>query len=211
MPDAFAYLAALAGGYLLGSIPFGLLFAYAAGAGDVRLIGSGAIGATNVLRTGKRWAAAATLVCDSAKGAVAVLLARLALAPALGADGSAQELAALAGLGAFLGHLFPAWLGFKGGKGIATFIGILLVMHWPSALAFCAIWLAVAGAFRVSSLSSLTAAALAPFVLLFFGETFTAAVALLLAVLVFWAHRENIARLRAGTEPRIGARKAART
>jgi glycerol-3-phosphate acyltransferase PlsY len=209
MTELPLYLLALALGYLLGSIPFGLLFTYASGGGDIRRIGSGNIGATNVLRTGKRWAAAATLICDSTKGAVAVLIAMFALAPALGAHEASVEAGALAGLGAFFGHVFPVWLGFKGGKGVATFIGILLAMHWPAALAFCALWLGTAAAFRISSPAALVAAAASPVVLLSLGQPFIAAVALVLAALIFWSHRENIARLRAGTEPRIGEKKAA--
>ncbi|HTT83783.1 MAG TPA: glycerol-3-phosphate 1-O-acyltransferase PlsY [Rhizomicrobium sp.] len=184
-------------GYLLGSIPFGLLFSWAAGAGDVRMIGSGNIGATNVLRTGKRWAALATLLCDGGKGAVAVLLA---------SHYYGAVAAALAGLGAFLGHVFPVWLRFRGGKGVATFFGVLLAIAWPAGLLALATWLAVAGVFRISSLSALTAAALAPIYMMLFGRPLDALLALVLALLIFATHRENIRRLLAGREPRIGAK-----
>jgi glycerol-3-phosphate acyltransferase PlsY len=184
-------------GYLLGSIPFGLLFSRAAGAGDVRKIGSGNIGATNVLRTGKRWAALATLICDGGKGALAVLLAR---------QFHGDMAALLAGFGAFLGHVFPVWLRFHGGKGVATFFGVLLGLAWPVGLMALATWLAVAAVFRISSLSALAAAALAPIYMMFFGRPPYAMLALLLAILIFATHRENIRRLVAGREPRIGAK-----
>jgi acyl phosphate:glycerol-3-phosphate acyltransferase len=184
-------------GYLLGSIPFGLLFSWAAGAGDVRKLGSGNIGATNVLRTGKRWAALATLLCDGGKGAVAVLLA----------DRFHGDMAtAVAGLGAFLGHIFPVWLRFRGGKGVATFFGVLLALAWPVGLLALATWLAVAAIFRISSLSALVAAALAPIYMTFLGTPLYAMLALLLAILIFATHRENIRRIIAGSEPRIGAK-----
>jgi glycerol-3-phosphate acyltransferase PlsY len=189
--------AALGLGYLLGSIPFGLLFSWMAGAGDVRKIGSGNIGATNVLRTGKRWAALATLVCDGGKGALAVLFARQL---------HGDMAAALAGFGAFLGHVFPVWLRFRGGKGVATFFGVLLGLAWPVGLMALATWLAVAALFRISSLSALAAAALAPIYMILFGRPLYALLALLLAILIFAAHRENIRRLIAGREPRIGAK-----
>jgi len=189
------YAGAILFGYLLGAIPFGLIFARLAGAGDIRKIGSGNIGATNVLRTGKRWAAAATLLCDGAKGAVAVLIAR---------EFYGIELAFFAGAGAFLGHLFPVWLGFKGGKGVATFLGVTLALSWQAGLAAVAIWLAVAAVSRISSLSALIAAAATPFVMAALGLHLYATLALLLAVLIFVAHRENIRRLFAGTEPTIG-------
>jgi acyl phosphate:glycerol-3-phosphate acyltransferase len=190
-----ALAAALVFGYLLGSIPFGLLFSWAAGAGDVRKIGSGNIGATNVLRTGKRWAALATLVCDGGKGAVAVLVAgRL----------HGDMAAALAGLGAFLGHVFPVWLRFRGGKGVATFFGVLLALAWPVGLAALATWLAVAAVIRISSLSALAAAALAPIYMMLYHAPLYAMLALLLALLIFATHRENIRRLLSGREPRIG-------
>jgi glycerol-3-phosphate acyltransferase PlsY len=186
-------------GYLLGSIPFGLIFAWLAGAGDVRKIGSGNIGATNVLRTGKRWAAIATLVFDAGKGAVAVLIA---------AAFYGQIGAVFAALGAFLGHLFPVWLGFKGGKGGATALGVALALAWPAALAAAATWLLVAVISRISSLATLTTALLAPVYMYFLSGPLTALLAIILGVLMFVMHRANIARLLSGTEPRIGAKKA---
>src|SRR3954469_5941881 len=189
-------LAALALGYLLGSIPFGLLFAKLSGAGDVRKIGSGNIGATNVLRTGKKWAAVSTLLCDSAKGAAAVLLARHFL--------PGHE--TFAGLGAVLGHLFPVWLGFKGGKGVATFLGICLALYWTTGLLVAGTWLVAAFIWRISSLSALIAIALSSTYFLLFGKFSYATMALPLSLLIFWMHRENIRRLLQGAEPRIGAR-----
>jgi glycerol-3-phosphate acyltransferase PlsY len=191
---AIALAAAL--GYLLGSIPFGVVITRALGLGDVRRIGSGNIGATNVLRTGSKGAAAATFLLDAAKGGAAVLAARAALA---------EDAAQVAGLAAFLGHLFPVWLGFRGGKGVATFLGLLVALAWPAGLAACATWVAVAGAWRISSAAGLAAAASGPVWLWLAGAPDAVAVAALLAGLVFWRHRANIARLRAGTEPRIGA------
>jgi acyl phosphate:glycerol-3-phosphate acyltransferase len=192
-PLALILTAALA--YLLGSIPFGILITRAMGLGDLRSIGSGNIGATNVLRTGNRAAAAATLVLDAAKGGVAVLVAwRL-----VGHD--AAQVAALA---AFLGHLFPVWLGFRGGKGVATFLGTLLALAWPVGLAACATWALTAAVGRISSLAALVAAALSPVWLLVLGYPRMVALALLLAGLVVFRHSANIARLRAGTEPKIG-------
>jgi len=184
-------------GYLLGSIPFGLLLTWAAGLGDVRAIGSGNIGATNVLRTGSKKLAAATLLLDGLKGTVAVLLARhfWGEAPAV-----------LAGLFAFLGHIYPVWLRFKGGKGVATYIGVLAGLHWPAALTFCAIWLAVALTLKYSSLSALVASLAAPLVLWWAGEPALAIVTTLMTALLLWKHRANIARLMAGTEPKIGAK-----
>jgi glycerol-3-phosphate acyltransferase PlsY len=193
-------LAALAGGYLLGSIPFGFIFTRLSGGGDIRAIGSGATGATNVLRTGKRWAAAATLICDAAKGAVAVLLVRWYL--------HNEVMAVLAGLGAFLGHLFPVWIGFKGGKGVATSLGILLALYWPGALIAFALWLIALAIFRISSLAALIAAVLTPLVFFLLRQPLYAQFSVALAVLVIIVHRENIARLLAGTEPRVGAKKA---
>jgi len=187
---------ALAFGYLLGSIPFGLLLTRAAGGPDIRAIGSGNIGATNVLRTGRKWLAAATLFCDALKGAVAVLIAAHFGAGA----------ALVAGLGAFLGHLFPVWLKFKGGKGVATYIGVLLGLCWPAALLFCAIWLAVAAAFRYSSLAALIASALTPLGLWLLGRPNIAALYLVLTALLWVMHRENIARLINGTEGKLGAK-----
>jgi glycerol-3-phosphate acyltransferase PlsY len=191
-------VAALAFGYLMGSVPYGLVLTRLAGLGDIRAIGSGNIGATNVLRTGRKGLAFATFLGDALKGTVAILIAGLVL----------PEAAAFAGLGAFVGHLFPVWLGFKGGKGVATYIGILLGLAWPAALVFCLIWLAVALTLRISSLAALTAAALVPIAAVagLIGPTPYAPVFLLLSVLVFVTHRGNIVRLMAGTEPRIGAK-----
>jgi len=187
---------ALAFGYALGSIPFGLIITRLAGEGDIRAIGSGNIGATNVLRTGRRDLAAATLVCDALKGMAAVLVT---------AHASGPDAAVAAGLGAFLGHLFPVWLGFKGGKGVATFIGVLIAFAWPVALGFGAIWLAAAAVSRYSSLSALIASAATPVLLWGFGYPHEAALFALLAALLWVMHRANIARLMAGTEGKIGA------
>ena len=187
-------LAALLG-YLLGSIPFGVLITRALGLGDIRGIGSGNIGATNVLRTGNKGAAAATLLLDGGKGALAVLVAR-ALA--------GEPAAMVAGFAAFLGHLFPVWLGFRGGKGVATFLGILLALAWPAGLAACATWLAAAVAFRFSSLAALVAAASGPVWLLVFGRPDAVWLGVALAAFVVFRHAANIRRLLAGTEPRIG-------
>ncbi|MGB9043299.1 MAG: glycerol-3-phosphate 1-O-acyltransferase PlsY [Pseudolabrys sp.] len=186
---------AFAFGYLLGSIPFGLLLTRAAGAPDIRAIGSGNIGATNVLRTGRKGLAAATLFCDMVKGTTAVLIAAY-----FGA-----EAAIAAGLGAFLGHLFPVWLNFKGGKGVATYIGVLIGLYWPAALVFGAVWIAVAAATRYSSLAALIASALTPLGLWFFGLPNVAVLFLLLTVLLWVMHRANIARLLNGSEGKIGA------
>jgi glycerol-3-phosphate acyltransferase PlsY len=184
-------------GYALGAIPFGLLLTRVAGLGDVRRIGSGNIGATNVLRTGHKGLAAATLVLDAAKGAAAVLLAGW-----LWPD---QPLfPGVAAIGAFLGHLFPIWLGFKGGKGLATGLGIIAALHWPSALALAAIWLLVLAATRYSSVSGMTAAVAAPVAAAIFGRFDLAILFLGFALLVLWKHRANLARLVAGTEPKIG-------
>jgi glycerol-3-phosphate acyltransferase PlsY len=184
-------------GYLLGSIPFGIVITRALGLGDLRQIGSGNIGATNVLRTGNKPAALATLLLDSGKGAIAVLLAR-ALA--------GEDAAMIAGAAAFLGHLYPVWLGFKGGKGVATFLGTILALDWRLGLAACAIWLVTALLTRISSLSALVAAALSPVVALWLDGPRMALVAAFMAVLIFIRHRTNIARITAGTEPRIGKR-----
>jgi glycerol-3-phosphate acyltransferase PlsY len=184
-------------GYLLGSIPFGLLFAYAFGEGDVRKIGSGSIGATNVLRTGSYTAAALTLLFDAIKGAAAVAFTREFIGP---------DAALFAGLGAFLGHLYPVWLKFKGGKGIAVSLGILSALYWPAALLALATWGAVVAYFRISSLAALVAAVLTPLYLLAFGKSHEAFLAIILALLVFVAHRQNIRRLLRGEEPRIGAK-----
>jgi glycerol-3-phosphate acyltransferase PlsY len=186
---------ALVLGYLLGSIPFGFLFTRLSGAGDIRAVGSGATGATNVLRTGKYAAAAATLIFDAAKGAAAVLIA---------AHLWGETAAAVAAVGAILGHLFPVWLGFKGGKGVATSLGVLLTLYWPVALASLATWLVVAAISRISSLSALVAAVAAPVYMFLWGQKTFAAATLIIALLVLIAHRENIKRLLAGTEPRIG-------
>jgi len=188
--------AALLCGYLIGSIPFGLILTRFAGLGDVRKIGSGNIGATNVLRTGNRKLAALTLLLDALKGTVAVLLA----AP-LG-----EHYGLLAGLGAFLGHTFPIWLGFKGGKGVATYLGILIAAAWPGAIVFVVAWLVTAFTTRFSSLSALVAAVCVPIALVFLGLKLPALLFLVLSVLVFIKHRANISRLLAGTETRIGAK-----
>jgi glycerol-3-phosphate acyltransferase PlsY len=182
--------------YLLGSIPFGLVIARALGLGDLRAIGSGNIGATNVLRTGHRGAALATLLLDAAKGAAAVLAAR-ALA--------GETAGLVAGLAAFVGHVFPVWLRFKGGKGVATFLGVTLAIAWPAGLIACAAWAATAALARISSLAALVAAATAPFTLAGFGPPGSGLVGLAMTALVVLRHRANIARLRAGVEPRIGA------
>ena len=183
-------------GYLLGSIPFGLILTRIAGGPDLRTIGSGNIGATNVLRTGRKGLAAVTLLCDMLKGTVAVLLAR---------HFASAEAALAAGLGAFLGHLFPLWLKFKGGKGVATYIGLLLGLAWPGALIFCAIWLLVAWLSRYSSLAALIASALTPLALWLLGEPGPAALFLLLTAALWITHRANIGRLLNGTEGKIGA------
>jgi glycerol-3-phosphate acyltransferase PlsY len=190
-------LLALALGYLLGSIPFGLILTKLAGHGDLRDIGSGNIGATNVLRTGNKPLAALTLLLDLLKGTAAVLIGAR-----FGADA-----AILGGLGAFLGHLFPVWLGFRGGKGVATYIGALLGLYWPGAIVFCATWLLVAVLTRYSSLSALAASAAVPCVLLYIGQTRLAMVFLLFTVLLYWRHADNIGRLWRGEEERIGAKK----
>lgn len=198
--------AALAGGYLLGSIPFGVIATRLGGAGDVRAIGSGNIGATNVLRTGRKDLALLTLLGDGGKGAVAVLLAWLATR-----DGTTEQQAVLTSLAAgaaFLGHLFPVWLGFKGGKGVSTFFGTLLAAAWPVGLAAAATWLIVAFLFRMSSLAALVAVAVAPLVALLIGRPGAIALlALFMALLVYVRHAENIRRLLKGQEPRIGASK----
>ena len=187
-------------GYLCGSVPFGLFITRAIGLGDIRNIGSGNIGATNVLRTGNRWAAAATLVLDAAKAALPVLVARYYWG---------ENAAMLAAIGAFLGHCFPVWLNFKGGKGVAVMIGSLLALSWPVGLIFCAVWLIIAFAQRMSSLAALTAAATAPiFAFVVVNEWLAGAIAVMV-ILLFFQHRENIARLMAGTEPKIGSEKKA--
>ena len=188
---------ALAGGYLLGSIPFGLVLAKLAGLGDLRQIGSGNIGATNVLRAGGKGVAALTLILDAAKGTAAVLLA-----------GRFGETAALAaGLGAFLGHVFPVWLGFKGGKGVATYLGVLIGLYWPAALLFAATWLAVAYVTRYSSLAALTAVVASVLMLAAMGEWRLGALFLLLGGVLYVRHAENIGRLARGEETRIGEKR----
>jgi glycerol-3-phosphate acyltransferase PlsY len=188
---------ALVLGYLLGSVPFGLILTRLAGTADLRSIGSGNIGATNVLRTGRKGLAAATLICDVLKGTVAVLISGYYGGP---------NAAMLAALGAFLGHLFPIWLKFRGGKGVAVYIGILIGLFWPAAILFCVVWLAIAVISRYSSLSALVASLVTPIFLWWFGHLALAALFTVLTILLFYMHRENIWRLQAGTEGRIGAR-----
>ncbi len=188
---------AFAVGYLLGSIPFGLILTRATGGPDVRTIGSGNIGATNVLRTGRRGLAAATLLCDALKGTAAVLLATHYATP---------DAALAAALGAFLGHLFPVWLKFKGGKGVAVYIGVLIGLYWPGALIFCAIWLGVAALSRYSSLAALITSAVTPLALWLLGQRNAAALFLLLSALLWVMHRANIARLLNGSEGKIGSK-----
>jgi acyl phosphate:glycerol-3-phosphate acyltransferase len=215
-----AYFVALAGwglvGYTLGSIPFGLLLTRAAGLGDIRSVGSGNIGATNVLRTGHKGLAALTLVLDTAKGTLAVLLPHLLAAQWLptGANGiepALSELAAsgamlVAGACAFIGHIYPAWLGFRGGKGVATYIGVTLGLLWPAAIVFCAVWLSLAALTRYSSLSALIGSLAAPIAAWAMGHADIALVLALMSALLIWKHRANIERLSAGTEPKIGAK-----
>ena len=203
MPDTTSWLtalpfllAALVGGYLLGSIPFGLLITRMAGLGDVRKIGSGNIGATNVLRTGNKALAALTLLGDALKGTAAVLLAGL----------YGLEYAVFAGFGAFVGHLFPVWIGFRGGKGVATYLGILIALAWPGALVFAVIWLGVAFLTRYSSLAALVAAVCVPLSLYYLGDIRAAQLFVVLSLLVFLKHRTNIVRLLRGEESRIGAK-----
>lgn len=195
-PLALALVAVLS--YLLGSIPFGVLVTRAMGLGDLRAIGSGNIGATNVLRTGNKGAAAATLLLDGAKGAVAVLVARAVLG---------EDAAQVAALFSFLGHLFPVWLGFRGGKGVATFLGTMIALDWRVGLACCATWLVVALVSRISSLSALVATASASLWLFIFEQGQGLFLVILLTILVYIRHSANIQRLKAGTEPKIGAKK----
>mgnify|MGYP001282596489 FL=1 len=220
-------LAAIAIGYLLGSIPFGLLLTKAAGLGDIRNVGSGNIGATNVLRTGNKGLAAATLLLDAVKGTLAVhagwflgawlLAGRIAWERAHGTSGAALAMligsednllafAAAGGLGAFIGHLYPVWLGFKGGKGVATYIGVLIGLLWQAAATFCAIWLLVAVATRYSSLSALAASIATPLVVWLLGKPTLAMMLVPLSVLLIYKHGANIGRLMNGEEPKIGAK-----
>lgn len=204
---ALYFILAAVGGYLLGSVPFGLVLVRAAGLGDIRTMGSGNIGATNVLRTGRKDLALATLVLDAGKAGIALFLARLIA----GGDNPHQiELGLVAGFAAFIGHCYPVWLQFKGGKGVATYFGLLLVGMPPLGAVIGITWLAVAMMFRISSLAALASVTLAP-VLALIGGYSTAEVACLvaLAALIFWRHSANISRLRAGTEPRMGEKKPA--
>lgn len=187
---------ALIFGYLLGSVPFGLLLTRAAGLGDVRNIGSGNIGATNVLRTGNKGLAAATLLLDMLKGTVAVWLA--------GRYG--VEAAMAAGFGAFVGHILPVWLGFKGGKGVATYLGVILGLAWKAALLFAVVWLVMAFLFRYSSLAALTAVVVVPLGIFFMGAPQIALLVAVMSIIVIFKHRANMERLRAGTETRIGSK-----
>ena len=186
-------------GYLLGSIPFGVLVTRAMGLGDLRQIGSGNIGATNVLRTGNKGAALATLLLDGGKGAVAVLIARWLIA---------EDAAQVAGLAAFLGHLYPVWLGFRGGKGVATFIGVLLALNWMVGVAVCLTWLLAAVVTRTSSIAALVAAAASGLFVLVLTDGSPLILTMILTVLVYVRHWENLQRIKAGTEPKIGAKKA---
>ena len=193
-----APLSALIIGYVLGSIPFGLVLTRMFGAGDLRAVGSGSIGATNVLRTGRKGLAAATLLLDGGKGAAAVLIAE-AIQPGLGP---------MAALAAFLGHCYPVWLRFNGGKGVATALGILLVLSWPVALIAAAVWLATVALFRISSLGGLMAALSAPVAGIALGQIALMPLLIALALLIVWKHRANIGRLRRGAEPKIGQKAA---
>lgn len=183
-------------GYALGSIPFGMVLARVMNLGNLREIGSGNIGATNVLRTGNKTAAALTLLLDAGKGAAALLLARLMT----GAEDTAQ----IAGLAAILGHCYPVWLKFRGGKGVATFLGLLLALSWPVGVGACIAWLVGAGVSRMSSMGALVAAAASTFLMMFLGAPQLLLLGVVLTLLVFWRHRENIKRIKAGTEPKIG-------
>lgn len=192
---SWAVLAALALGYLLGSVPFGLILTRMGGAGDVRAIGSGNIGATNVLRTGRKDLAAATLLLDALKGTVAVVLARR-----LGGEGAAFA----AALGAFLGHIFPVWLGFRGGKGVATYLGVVAALVWPAALAFALVWLGLAFVTRYSSAAALGASLTSVLTCALLRPPAEAIALAAMALLLWWTHRQNIGRLLAGKESRIG-------
>lgn len=189
-------------GYLLGSIPFGLILTRLFGAGDLRQIGSGNIGATNVLRTGRKGLAAATLLLDAAKGFVAVWLAQHLFAD------QDPNIGIIAAATAFLGHVYPIWLRFRGGKGVATLMGIVLALHWPCALVYALVWLSLLGVLRISSVAGMAAAVSAPVSAAFFSAFDIVLLLLALALLVLWKHRENIDRLLSGTEPRIGGKKA---
>jgi len=182
-------------GYLMGSVPYGMLVARVMGLGNLRKIGSGNIGATNVLRTGNKAAAALTLLFDAGKGALAVLLAR-----ALAGEDAAQ----VAALAAFVGHCYPVWLGFKGGKGVATFLGLWLALDWRVGVACCLTWLVAAAIWRISSVGALAAAALSTTWIMVLTDGSTFLLGAVLTLLVYWRHRENVARIKAGTEPRIG-------
>lgn len=195
--DAPYYLAAIVLGYILGSIPFGLVLTQLSGLGDIRRIGSGNIGATNVLRTGRKDLAALTLLLDGGKGAAAALLGGM----------YGPDIMVAAAFAAFIGHLFPVWLKFKGGKGVATFLGVMLGAAWPAGLFACLLWLATAVITRYSSLSALLAALLTPVFAWFFVSVQVAELAAAMAVLVFIRHHENIARLLRGEEPKIGKKK----
>jgi glycerol-3-phosphate acyltransferase PlsY len=192
------YIVAIVLGYLLGSIPFGLLLTRMAGTQDLRSIGSGNIGATNVLRTGHKGLAAATLLCDMLKGTLAVVITGIYGGP---------NAAMLAAIAAFVGHLFPVWLNFKGGKGVAVYIGVLLGLFWPAALVFCVLWIATAVTSRYSSLSALVASFVTPIFLWWFGHDALASLFAVLTMILWYMHRENIKRLQAGTEGRIGEKQ----
>ena len=199
-PRAWPWLlTSLIGGYLMGAIPGGVLVAKLFGLGDIRKVGSGNIGATNVLRTGDQRAAAATLVVDMGKGWIAVLIFGAMWGPLP---------AQLAGLGALIGHCFPIWLWFKGGKGVATFRGLLLALAWPVGIVSCVAWLVGAGMTRISSMGALLAASTSTFAIMFMGLPSAMIWGAILTILVFWRHRENIKRIRAGTEPKIGQKSA---
>jgi len=207
---ALPFLLAAISGYLLGSIPFGLVITKAAGLGDIREIGSGNIGATNVLRTGRKDLALATLLLDAGKAAIALLLAREIAGFASYAEELQRQIGLTDGAAAILGHCYPVWLKFKGGKGVATFFGVLFAGVWPLGVMAGITWLAVATIFRYSSLAALCAAAMAPIAALIAQFSWAEVIfSALLAALIFWRHKANIARLRAGTEPRIGAKKDA--
>ncbi|WP_165831079.1 glycerol-3-phosphate 1-O-acyltransferase PlsY [Sphingomonas pokkalii] len=200
MPTEIPWLApvgALLLGYLLGSIPFGVLLTRAAGAGDLRTIGSGNIGATNVLRTGRKGLAAATLLLDLGKGAAAIWLA----------DALLPGMTALAAAAVFLGHCYPVWLKFRGGKGVATLMGVVLALYWPSGLVYAVVWLGLLAVVRISSVAGMSAAISAPVSAAFFGRIDLVLLLLALALIVLWKHRDNIDRLLSGAEPRVGSKR----